>query len=331
MIIGYTMEANEIDVSVYMLTYYHEKYLRQAIESVLSQETHYKFELVISDDYSQDGTRAILEEYEKKYPDIIRVNYNDHNIGIPSNIFKARSMCRGRYITVLSGDDYWIRKDKLEIETKFLDEHEKYVALFNGIELRMDDSEMPYDKVPRDRTMLNREYTLEDYEKCVPLGTHGFFMRNYFLTEEGRDYFAQARQISEFVDDAVDEVLILRKGPVYLLDIYTDAHRVVNSNDGKKNYNSRYTKLEKFKHHIDLLNGMSARWSKEINFSNWYANYTAVGILSMLLTRQFKKYKEVFKTIPTEYKRFPANVYIKSIKYIFLFVVSRFKRGEARG
>ncbi|MBE5841975.1 MAG: glycosyltransferase [Butyrivibrio sp.] len=316
------MSEKQIDVSIYMLTYFHEKYIRQAIESVLAQKTQYTYELVISDDFSQDGTREILKEYAEKYPDIIRVNLNDENIGIPKNIYKARSMCRGRYITALSGDDYWINDQKIETEVKFLDEHPQYVAVFNAIELRMDDSTTAYDVIPRDKSQLNREYSLKDYEKCEPLGTHGFFMRNYFLTEEGREYFAQAQQISKFVDDAVDEVLILKKGPVYILDIVTDAHRVVSSTEDKKNYNSRYSRLEKFGHHIGLLNGMSERWGDEIDFSGWYAEYYATGFLSMLVSRDFKGYKEVMKTIPSRYK----GIFWKALPKMFAFVFNRFKR-----
>lgn len=316
------MSEKQIDVSIYMLTYFHEKYIRQAIESVLAQKTQYTYELVISDDFSQDGTRDILREYAEKYPDIIRVNLNDENIGIPKNIYKARSMCRGRYITALSGDDYWINDQKIETEVRFLDEHPQYVAAFNGIELRMDDSTTAYDVIPRDKSQFNREYSLKDYEKCEPLGTHGFFMRNYFLTEEGREYFAQAQQISKFVDDAVDEVLILKKGPVYILDIVTDAHRVVSSTEDKKNYNSRYSRLEKFGHHIGLLNGMSERWGDEIDFSGWYAEYYATGFLSMLVSRDFNGYKEVMKTIPSRYK----GIFWKALPKMFAFVFNRFKR-----
>ncbi|SHN56723.1 Glycosyl transferase family 2 [Butyrivibrio hungatei DSM 14810] len=316
------MSEKQIDVSIYMLTYFHEKYIRQAIESVLAQKTQYTYELVISDDFSQDGTRDILREYAEKYPDIIRVNLNDENIGIPKNIYKARSMCRGRYITALSGDDYWINDQKIETEVKFLDEHPQYVAAFNGIELRMDDSTTAYDVIPRDKSQFNREYSLKDYEKCEPLGTHGFFMRNYFLTEEGREYFAQAQQISKFVDDAVDEVLILKKGPVYILDIVTDAHRVVSSTEDKKNYNSRYSRLEKFGHHIGLLNGMSERWGDEIDFSGWYAEYYATGFLSMLVSRDFKGYKKIMATIPKRYK----GIFWKALPKMFAFVFNRFKR-----
>lgn len=318
---------DRIDVSVYMMTYFHEHYVRQAIESVLAQETTYRYELVISDDCSQDGTADILREYAEKYPDIIRININETNLGIPTNIYKARTMCRGRYITNLSGDDYWIRNDKIEAETRFMDDHSEYSAVACRIELRMDDSETAYDTIPRDISFLNRPFTVQDYEKCKPLGTHGLFMRNFFLTEEGRAYFAQAREISEYVDDAVDEVLLLRKGPIYVMDITSDAHRVVASDDEKKNYNSRYTRLEKFKHHIDLLNGMSSRWGDEIDFSEWYAKYFSYGFMTMILCRQFGAYKAIIKSIPRKYKRpFCSGVYLRSIPYMFGIVIDRIVR-----
>lgn len=319
---------DRIDVSVYMMTYFHENYVRQAIESVLSQKTSYRFELVISDDCSQDGTVDILREYAEKYPGIIRVNINKTNLGIPANIFKARTMCRGRYITNLSGDDYWIDDSKIETETRFMDEHPEYSAVACRIELRMNDSEIAYDVVPADDSFLNRPFTICDYEKCKPLGTHGLFMRNYFLTEEGRAYFAQAREISEYVDDAVDEVLLLRKGPIYILDITSDAHRVVASDVEKKNYNSRYTRLEKFKHHIDLLNAMSSRWGDEIDFSEWYANYLATGILSMIIGRDYKEYRGVISTIPDKYKHFTnrPGIYIRWFPYAFRIIFGRLHR-----
>ncbi|MCR4754916.1 MAG: GNAT family N-acetyltransferase [Lachnospiraceae bacterium] len=326
--IWYIDEA--VDVSVYMMTYFHEKYVRQAIESVLSQKTHYKFELVISDDCSQDGTAGILREYETKYPELIRVNINELNLGIPANIYKARTMCRGRYITNLSGDDYWIDDNKIETEAGFLDANPDYSAAACRIELRMDDNNTAYSLVPAENKMLNRPYTLADYEKCIPLGTHGLFMRNFFLTEEGRKYFAQAQKISEYVDDAVDEVLLLRKGPIYVLDLVSDVHRVVSSDIEHKNYNSRYSRVDKFRHHIELLNNMNELWGDEIDFSGWYANYTATGILSMILSRQFGAYKQIIDTIPVTYKKpFFRSIYIRWIPYACALVVGRTHRSRS--
>ncbi len=312
-----------MDVSVCVITYFHEDYLRQCIESVLSQQTHYRYEIVISDDCSQDKTPDIIREYAAKYPDIIVPNINEVNLGIPGNIFKARTLCRGRYITSLSGDDYWINDAKLETEVKYLDEHPEYVAAACRVEQRMDDSTVAYDIVPSDFNYIEAPFTIHDYEKCRPLGTHGLVMRNFFLNEEDRAYFAQAREISPFVDDAVDEVLLLRRGPVRMMGIISDAHRVVKADLDKLNYNSRYSRPEKFKHHIDLLNGMSKRWGDEIDFSRWYAKYSATGILGMLLSRDFATYKPVFASIPARYK---PGVYIRWIPYAGEMVSSRLKR-----
>ncbi len=321
------MHEKDIDVSVYILTYFHEKYISQAIDSVLSQQTKYSYEIVISDDCSRDGTADILREYEQKYPDKIRVNINEQNIGIAGNIYKARSMCHGRYITVLAGDDYWICDEKLERQVGFLETHPDYIAVFNIVELRMDDDVQAYDVVPRKKHLRDREYTIADYEKCVPLPEHGFVMRNCFLTQEGRDYFSQARDISPYVDDAVDPLLILMKGRAYVMDIVSDAHRVVRSDGDNNNYNSRYNKLEKFRHHIELANNLDLRWGDEIDFSNWYARFYAMGIKGILPGVEHEEYKRIIQSIPDRYRK-PLfnNIYIKSLPYILKMFTTRLGR-----
>ncbi|MBQ8945902.1 MAG: glycosyltransferase [Lachnospiraceae bacterium] len=316
------------DVSVYMLTYFHEKYIRQAIDAVLAQKTHYSFEIVISDDHSEDGTVDILREYEAGYPDIIRINVNETNLGIPGNIYKARCMCRGRYVAVCSGDDYWIRDDKLETQVSFMDAHPDYAAVCNRVELRMDGGDTAYDVVPHEDSRVNRLYTLDDYEKCRRVGLHGCVMRNFFLTEEGREYFGEASRISRYVDDAVDELLLLMRGPIYVMDFASDAHRVVPSDSEHKNYNSRYTRLEKFTQHIELLNGLNERWGDRIDFSYHYAEHYAVGRLGMLVDRsQRGDYRSVVETIPQKFKRpWYKSIYIKSLPYIIRTVLGRLKR-----
>lgn len=321
------MAISDIDVSVYILTYFHEKYISQAMESVLSQKTRFRYEIVISDDCSRDRTTDILRDYERRYPDIIRVNINEENMGIAGNIYKARSMCRGRYCTVLAGDDYWINDDKLENQVSFLEEHPDYIAVFNAVEVRMDDETHAYDVVPRDPRMRGREYTIADYERCVPLPEHGFVMRNFFLTQEGRDYFAQAREISPYVDDAVDPLLILMKGRAYVMDIVSDVHRVVRSGGTNNNYNSRYSKLEKYKHHIELANNLDSRWGDEIDFSNWYARFYAMGIEGIMPGRNHKEYRHITSTIPAKYKKpFNKSIYIKAIPHICKLIAARCSR-----
>ena len=115
-------------VSVYMTTYFHEKYVAQAIESVLNQKIDFPIQIVISDDASEDKTQDILLNYASKYQ-FIKLNFNDNNIGLTANMYKAKSLCDGKYICDLSGDDYWIDEHKLSKQVAFLEKNEDYFAV----------------------------------------------------------------------------------------------------------------------------------------------------------------------------------------------------------
>lgn len=102
-------------VSVHMITYNHEPYIRQAIEGVMMQNTDFEFELVIGEDCSQDKTREICFEYQKKYPDKIRVLWWHENVSsYGGNGRRVTAHCRGEFIAFCEGDDYWIDPLKLQ-------------------------------------------------------------------------------------------------------------------------------------------------------------------------------------------------------------------------
>ena len=127
-------------VSVYITTYYHEAYIAQAIESVLSQKMDFPYEIVISDDASQDRTQAIVREYAEKY-DNIRYVFNESNLGLTKNVFQAKTLCRGKYMVQLSGDDYWIDERKLQKQVDFLEAHPEYFGVATRLECRTNDSQ----------------------------------------------------------------------------------------------------------------------------------------------------------------------------------------------
>jgi glycosyltransferase involved in cell wall biosynthesis len=118
-------------VSVAIPTYNFSPFIRECIDSVLSQSTDFSFEIVIRDDFSNDGTRDILEEYSKKY-DFIKVLPSVENIGFHSNIKKILENCTGEYISYLDGDDYWIDSNKLQLQSDFLDKNTEYSMIFGG-------------------------------------------------------------------------------------------------------------------------------------------------------------------------------------------------------
>ena len=102
-------------VSVDMVTYNQESYIRQAIEGVMMQKTDFEFELVIGDDCSNDQTREICFEYQRKYPDKIRVLWSDENLfKYGGNAKRTLARCRGEYVAFCEGDDYWTDPLKLQ-------------------------------------------------------------------------------------------------------------------------------------------------------------------------------------------------------------------------
>lgn len=110
-------------LSVEMITYKHEDYIKQAIEGVLLQETNFDFELIIADDCSPDDTAKVVEDIIKNHPKGYRIKYfrQARNIGMNANADFAMANCKGKYIAICEGDDYWTDPLKLQKQINFLE------------------------------------------------------------------------------------------------------------------------------------------------------------------------------------------------------------------
>ena len=115
------MINSEYKVAIVCITYNHEKYIKQTIESFLMQKTEFKFTVIIADDCSKDSTPDIIREYAAKYPDIIKAVLRDKNIGPMNNFKSAMSYCSSEYLALCEGDDYWTDENKIkkQIESFF--------------------------------------------------------------------------------------------------------------------------------------------------------------------------------------------------------------------
>lgn len=118
-------------VSVQMLSYNHQPFITRAIDGVINQKTNVPFELVIGEDCSTDGTREIVFDYQKKYPDIIQVVTSDRNVGMRKNSIRTTQACRGKYIAICDGDDYWHNVDKLQMQADYLEAHPNCGLVFS--------------------------------------------------------------------------------------------------------------------------------------------------------------------------------------------------------
>lgn len=120
-------------VSVSMITYNHEQYVGEAIESVLAQQTDFPIELVIGEDCSTDSTRDICAAYAAKYPDIIRLLPLEPNLGFQKNFIRTLTACTGKYIALLDGDDFWTDPEKLMKQTRFLEQNALFNLVFHNV------------------------------------------------------------------------------------------------------------------------------------------------------------------------------------------------------
>ena len=108
-------------VSVVIITYNQEQYVEQAIESILMQKTSAAFELLIAEDCSTDRTRELVLRYQRLHPSLIRVIVSDSNVGPFPNVARAYARCRGKYVALCEGDDYWLGEDRLEKQVVVLE------------------------------------------------------------------------------------------------------------------------------------------------------------------------------------------------------------------
>lgn len=128
------MNDDKILVSIQCLVYNHEPYLRQCLDGFVMQKTNFRFEAIVHDDVSTDGSAAIIREYTEKYPDIIKPIYETENQYSKRDGSLRRIMnaaCKGKYIALCEGDDYWIDPLKLQKQVDFLEAHPDYSMCFH--------------------------------------------------------------------------------------------------------------------------------------------------------------------------------------------------------
>lgn len=116
--------AENPEVSVCIVTYNQENYIRQCLQSVVDQKRNFEIEVIVSDDCSTDSTPKIIQEFANVYDFIVPVLHKK-NIGALKNYFTTHNLARGMYVCHLDGDDYW-HPQKLISQKKILDSHPEY-------------------------------------------------------------------------------------------------------------------------------------------------------------------------------------------------------------
>jgi glycosyltransferase involved in cell wall biosynthesis len=165
-------------LSVMMVTYNHERFIGQAIESVLAQRVNFDYEIVIGEDLSTDNTRPIVLDFERRYPGRILPLLRESNIGAMRNVAQTIAACRGQYLAFLEGDDYWTAPDKLQKQVDFLDAHPDRAISCHRVQFLDETGSAESDVFPPHPA---GEYTIEDLLKSNFVMTCSIVMRRELI------------------------------------------------------------------------------------------------------------------------------------------------------
>lgn len=171
-----TKDTAPLIVSIRCITYNHEPYIKQCLDGFIMQKTNFRFEAIIHDDASTDGTANIIREYAEKYPDIIKPIFETENQFSKHNGSIRRIMeaaCKGKYIAMCEGDDYWTDPLKLQKQVDWLETHPDCTLVFSNAYIHFEEGASPrmaknfdINGIPQDRLlkedMEDRDYTFEE-------------------------------------------------------------------------------------------------------------------------------------------------------------------------
>lgn len=210
---------NEIMVTIACITYNHEDYIKDALNSFLGQKTNFKFEIIVHDDVSTDGTRQILKEYETRYSDKIRVVYqseNQYSQGVPIMGTFLFPKARGKYIAICEGDDYWTDTNKLQKQVDYMESHKDCsICIHNAI------------KVNRDKKNIGIISTVKSSceipcERFI-LSGGGFCATNSILTKT--ELARQFHETGLYEVDYALQIFLAGKGKAYCFSEVMSAYR----------------------------------------------------------------------------------------------------------
>lgn len=171
-------------VSIACTTFNHASYIHQCLDGFLMQQTNFEFEIVINDDASTDNTIAILKDYAHRYPGKFNLNIqaeNQYSKGVRGMMARFNyPRCKGKYIALCEGDDYWTDPLKLQKQIDFLEAHPDYVFSMGKVHFYYEATQKLLPKTELINVEEHDTFTLKDYLKQPFSQTSTFVFRNPF-------------------------------------------------------------------------------------------------------------------------------------------------------
>ena len=165
-------------VQIICITYKHEKFIAQALDSILMQKTNFQFEIIVSEDCSPDRTRDIVKLYQKRYPRIIKPIYQEQNVGAMANFRTALEAVSAKFVALCEGDDYWLDKFKLQKQVDALQNNSDCAVCCHPVMIRWEDKSHVDEIFPNREGFINKKiFTFEDLKRKNFIQTNSVMYR----------------------------------------------------------------------------------------------------------------------------------------------------------
>lgn len=233
-------------VSVIVPTYNHEKYIIQALNSILSQKISFSMEILIGDDCSKDRTPEILKKYKTQYPNLIKLFLQTKNVGATRNAYDLLTAAQGKYLATLEGDDYWIDNNKLQQQVDFLENHKEYIGCTHAFSI-VDEFGNPLKNQSLSWVKQKKVFTLKDFDGILMPGQPSTFVRRNIFREPKYDY-SIVYKAHPMIGDRTLMMIFLNQGAFYCFDDTMSCYRCPQ-NKNAKNITTRLYK----KNNIQIL------------------------------------------------------------------------------
>ncbi|MBP5414510.1 MAG: glycosyltransferase [Lachnospiraceae bacterium] len=307
----------DILVSVICVTYNHEKYIRAALDSIISQKTDFAFEIRVGEDCSTDSTRVILKEYEKKYPDKFKMYYRENNLGATRNEYELLMDAKGDYIAALELDDIWTDENKLQKQFDFLRANPDYIGVAHDFDIiDKDGNVIDNEDNKAIKSFLGKRFTIGDFLNegfVFQTGTH--FYRNIF--KDGKDY-SIIYTADRLIRDKTILSILLDRGDFYILPDTMSAYRRFFDADAENGRNVTNANMEQdlFEkaHHVKALNDY---FKGRIDYSHQWSNIIwdyGKRAITGAKGYSMKRFMFMFKNSDKKTKKIIRNEFINSLK-----------------